>query len=160
MVVDQKKQELRFLTITFVLVFFLGGASFVSVMSIPSPATRAQDLARNPASLPVPGDLAQPEPAHFSKLEDYQWDCKAKNQNSEIRATHFRIKGKTFCRGVAIRALKIKNVSNGFTATVFENEKGFLTDFIDLQPGANAIQIEYSDKQGKALTADLTILRQ
>lgn len=158
MVVDQKKQEMRFLTITFVLVLILGGASFISVMTVPAQAIKAQEVARNPASLPEPKDPAQPQPTHFSKLEDYAWDCKPKTQ-SEIHATHFRIKGKTVCKGQAMKEIKIKNLSNGFTATVFANEKGFLTDFIDLQPGANDIRIEYLDKLGKSTTADLTVLR-
>src|SRR5436853_202278 len=131
MVVDQKKQEMRFLTISLVLVLILGGASFISVMSVPAQAIKAQEVARNIASLPEPRDPAQPQPTHFSKLEDMVWDCKPKGQ-SEVRATHFRLKGKPTCKGQAIRELKIKNISNGFTATVFANEKGFMTDFIDL----------------------------
>lgn len=150
---------MRFLTITLVLVLFMGGASFVSVMTVPAQAIKQQETARNPASFPEQSpSMTKPEQTHFSKLEDLAWDCKG-TQNSEMHATHVRLKGKTVCQNQTIKEIKIRNLSNGFTATVFANDKGFLTDFIDLQVGANNIKVDYVDKQGKSITADLTVLR-
>ncbi len=138
----------------------LGAASFMSLMTIPAQATKVAEVGRNPASLPDSRDSIHPLQVNLSKLEDISWDCKSKNPNSVLSATHFRMKGKTACRGQAIKELKIKNLSNGFTATVFANEKGFLTDFIDLQVGANDVQLEYLDYKGKLTTTSWTVLRQ
>lgn len=159
MVADQQKQEKQFLAITFVLVVLLGGASFVSVMAVPTQAVRAIEAVRNPASLPESHDSLNPAPVNLSKLEDLTWDCKNKNFNVELAATHFRLKGKAYCKGQPIKDLSVRNLSNGFTASIFTNEKGFLTDFIDLQPGANEIRLVYNDRTGKASEVSLTILR-
>lgn len=157
--VEQKKQEMRFLVITFVLVLFLGGASFMSVMSIPTPVVKVTEAVRNPASLPTAVQETQPQSNTLSKLDVMNWDCKAKNLNSEITGTHLRLKGKSFCRNQAIQEIQVKNRSNGFTATVFENEKGFLTDFIDLKPGANDLSVEYTDQKGETQISSFTIFR-
>lgn len=155
----ERKQEIRFLMITFALVVMTAGASFVSIMTVPVQATRAAETVRNPASLPPVTDTQEKPSTNWSKLEALQWDCKSKSQTTTISATHLRLKGQPFCRGQKLPDMKIVNKTNGFTASVFVNEKGFLTDFINLKPGHNEILIEWTDAKGKTGQSELVIER-
>lgn len=154
----EKRQEVRFLVATTALVAILAIASFQSVMSIPRNWVEAE-RARQPASLQPTGEDVGTVLANRSRLEALTWECGTTDQRAETLGTHVRLSGPSHCEKQKLRELKITNASNGFTATVFINEKGFLTDYIDLQPGENQLTIEWKEAKGKVASRQLTVER-
>jgi hypothetical protein len=146
-------------------------ASFI-MASRPDEATAPgsvslSSLVRLPASLParlpeqLPAVFATsagkaPEPVRMDVVKLDCWDMRASNPRREA-AQWVRLTGKPCQSDVPAAAVSVKNLSNGYAATVFEDGHGRLTtDFIPLQKGRNSILIRF--RQGRDLQFENSFL--
>jgi hypothetical protein len=164
-------RERNFLWISCFLVILGGVPSVYSIVSDPnSPKPIAQqDLKpgesqeRRPASLiPVENALEIENSRNRFKsrsvVVDFQ--CSSKEQIFEVDGTLVRIRGGD-CLNPNWTQYTLQNTSNGFTGSlIFVKNKGFTTDFIELQEGANQFSLQAIDENGKKVTQNFVIRRQ
>lgn len=118
-------------------------------------------LIRLPASLPA---HLQPTtrtlaPVEMNVVPLNCWDIRDLAERP-TRARLMRLTGKA-C-GVAGTAdnVTVKNISNGYAATVFEGSVGLTTDFIPLESGKNEILIKIESEPGVTLENQFIFTRE
>jgi hypothetical protein len=150
-------QEIKFLALTLTLVLFLGLGSFLNLVKAPDRALAAKNSeigVRIPAS--VPGELLSQAPASaLNSLENLEWSCGEGTKNIEVSSHRIRVKG----RGCGKESLSITNETNGLVATVFNGEKGYSTEYMDLNPGKNDLHVKWQNKKGLLQSVHLTVHR-
>jgi hypothetical protein len=170
---------------TLIAVVFVGFGVFASVLQPPS------TIARGPKAKPealvsvetTSGDQTQDDSAgngaerapasaspQFSALSiddkgsqaiDFTMPCEGHGRFSK-NVVQVRLTG-SLCGKLhgAIESSEIRNVTNGFSATVFPgaNEDSFTTDYITLASGENHIRIQHFLKSGEKVERDFVIER-
>ena len=153
-----RAQELKFLALTFALVVCLGAGSLVNMVKAPQVmlAKNAAVGSRLPAS--VPSGLPGEKPASaLSNLDTLEWSCGDAGKNMEVNSNRLRVKGRA-C-GKQLQGLVITNLTNGLVATVFNGERGYTTEYMDLNPGRNELKATWKNKKGQEQSAKFTIIR-
>lgn len=175
---------------TFGLVAALGAACVFTLLTPPaflpadSRGRQSNELPRNaPKSISVISGQRQPAaavPAHSVvsldandafQAVDLSLSCKGPQYASFTSGvTQVRLSG-VLClndgvpvggqRSVQdIESSDIRNLSNGYSATVFHLERGgFTTDYISLKPGANRIRVAHTLKDGQTESREYIIKR-
>jgi hypothetical protein len=170
---DRHQVRLALLKITFMV---LCGSTWVfwSFVFASRPEHPGQDalstLVRLPASLPnrlpetLPSVFAAPKIAEPIAMDVIVLPCWDK-QDTMIKSTSarwLRLTGKS-CFQLPSNGedIMVRNLSNGYMATVFAPVAGNLTtDFIPLQPGRNEIQIRFETEPGVLFESQFTFVRQ
>lgn len=111
-------------------------------------------LVRLPASLPQqlgPSGAKPMEPIRMDTLALDCWD-RPERKPAKVAARWVRLTGKT-CQGVsASDKISVRNLTNGYVATVFDASSSVLTtDFIPVEVGHNEIQVRL---QGEGVTSE------
>lgn len=130
-----------------------------------SQADALSSLVRLPASIPgqisgmaPPAKVADPIEMDVVKLPC--WD-RAEEPARDISARWVRLTGKVCQNAGEAESISVRNLTNGFSATVFTTlDKGMTTDFIPLQVGPNAIQIRFDQGQGVAKESQFSLVRE
>lgn len=164
------RQELNFLGQLVVLVFVAGGYAILSLSS-PLPlenknrpkvevvdqelSLTASDDSRAPASIAsvsVTSSLATTR----SIVSSVVWNCQNKGgEVIETESLQLRLKG--FCKEA--QSLNIINSSNGYTASVFTNEKSeYSTDFIQLSTGENLLKVQSTNEKGEVVEKEIKVI--
>lgn len=104
----------------------------------------AQHLSRGPASIEM---IQEKLPAYkFSKSLSVVLTCDDEHSLEQVFGSHLRLLGTKCYQSTQVI---VRNVSNGYTATIFDTAKdSFTTDFIELSSGENVIEIEHLNNQG------------
>jgi hypothetical protein len=168
---------------TLVAVVMMGVGVFVSLIQPPQSIAllraKQQSEAKSETKIEVAGDRqpASNDP-QFSALDiddkgtqavDFNIPCEGNGRFSrnvaQVRLTG-KICGKSHSRlndelENAIESSEIRNVTNGFSATVFyPKTNAFTTDYITLASGKNLIRIQHILKSGAKVRRDFVIERQ
>jgi hypothetical protein len=117
-------------------------------------------LIRLPASLPkqLAPSTKVLQPIRMDTFRVPCWDVKD-GDNRATDARWVRLIGRP-CQEQKLGAVQVRNLSNGYMATVFDPQRGDLTtDFIPLQLGENTIQIRFEGEPGVALESQFAITR-
>jgi hypothetical protein len=112
-------------------------------------------LDRKPASeTPIMNliGLVDPEEAKVVDVETRHLDC----QNiSDLYVKNLSLRLEGNC---AYELGSVTNKTNGYTASVFNRDKAFTTDYISLSEGKNLIEITYKDDKNQDVTSQLPII--
>jgi hypothetical protein len=146
-------QELKFLALTFGLVLSLGMGAILNFLKLPEQKA-SEALSRNPASLPSASASEAVAPA-LTKIESLEWSCGDQEKNIAVSSNRIRVKG----RACSKESISIVNETNGLTATVFEGEKGYSSEYMELNLGENQIAINWTDKKGQPQVTRLNVNR-
>ena len=122
-------------------------------------------IVRLPASLPaqIPGMKAQPKPFEPIAMEIVQVPCwdRTKSAPKATEAHWVRLTGRACDGEVEPEAISVRNITNGFSATIFSTEaKNMTTDFIPLQAGNNEVIISFSQGNGTTMESQVNFLRE
>lgn len=112
-------------------------------------------LDREPASVtPIMNmiGLNDQEVVKVVDVETRQLDCQ-NISDLYVKNLSLRLEGKC-----AYQLGSIINKTNGYTASVFNREKAFTTDYISLSEGKNLIEISYKDDKNQDITRQLPII--
>lgn len=149
-------QHVKYLALSFSLVMLTGLLSVQGFFVEPKQLTA--ESSRVPAAVGVPPVAESSPGAGFvGGLDVFDWNCRDSKEAPSVRASYMRLKSKA-CSKQQLSVVDIKNVSNGFTATLFPANGGFTTDFIDLVEGENEILVQLKDVKG-ALTQKVIKVR-
>lgn len=127
------------------------------------------DLVRLPASLPaalpemVPAFAPQVKTAAPVQMNVFTLPCWDKKDAliKDTSARWVRLTGKACQLAPAEGTVTVRNLSNGYMATVFDAQPGDMTtDFIPLQSGKNDILIRFESEPGVALESQFTFMRE
>lgn len=161
---------------TLIAVVLVGIGVFASVLQPPSTISRARATKQETVVAVEHTDSAEgraPASAapQFSALSiddkgsqaiDFSVPCETSNGRFSNNVVQVRLTG-SLCGKIkgAIESSEIRNVTNGFSATVFPGEKAdsFTTDYITLATGENHIRIQHFLKSGEKVERDFTIRR-
>ncbi len=125
------------------------------------PEDTLETLIRLPASLPAklaPSTKVLP-PIKMDIFKLACWDMKDES-NHGTDARWVRLTGHP-CQARDRDSVTVRNLSNGYVATVFTAGKNDLTtDFIPLQMGQNDILIRFENEPGSSLESRFLILRE
>lgn len=151
--------ESRFLTITAVLITFIGVPAFFSVMKDPTTETvkvYKVDQGRQPASIELhESKYASPETAE--KVSTIQIDCQAPTDSQEVASSLVRLTGNNCGEG---KEFQVTNQTNGYTASiVMLRNNQYTTDFIDLKEGPNQLEVVVQNENGQAQKKSFIIHR-
>lgn len=143
-----RRVERKFLGWTCVLVLLLGAPVFYSLVS-PSGFINESELVALELSKQKTRSLVSPdrEPASVNNVSgEFKLPCAIEQRASSALDTSgstFQFSGdKCFSQELD---LKIKNLENGYTASViFQSVGGFTTDFIPLEMGDNRFELQSS----------------
>jgi formate dehydrogenase assembly factor FdhD len=154
---SEKRLELKLMLSTLTMVLALGYFVASSIIEKPQKSQKieiAQVSQRGPASL---SNQKQLPVYKFSKSVTLNVTCEDKQKTQEVFGAHLRLVGQP-CNNT--KEIQIKNISNGFTASVIYTKKSnFTTDYIDLSEGENLIQVERIDDYGQSQKNELRIKR-
>lgn len=146
-----RRQELKFLAMTAALVVFVGAGSFLNLVRDPV-VSSVDSSSRAPAS--VPSSVAELTTGQtLSEMETLDWSCGDLEKTIEVSSRRLRVRGLQ-CDP---KSLQITNETNGIGATVFDSEKGFSTDYIELSPGVNSISVNWVNKKGQPKVSKLSV---
>lgn len=136
--------------------FIVGVMGFATWMSITNPfeavkveskiASQAQVGARAPAS----------EASTVKKQNVIEVFCGRSGQLIETSQSQVRLKLKGCKTGK--REIAVSNLTNGFTASVFQEKSAITTDYIDLVSGENNLRIQSQDKKSALSETDLKVV--
>lgn len=169
------KQEHHFIGVTSILVVSLGFAAWLSLTNpldsegistnmdnglaskvansetktgIAGRAVPSSEGSRFPASLP----LVKPR----ALVEVF---CNRKGQRIETSEAQVRLK-LVGCQGSQKKQLAVKNLTNGFTASVFKDKETLSTDYIDVVKGENSLRIEILESKTSVTETDFAVFSQ
>ncbi|PIS11327.1 MAG: hypothetical protein COT73_04625 [Bdellovibrio sp. CG10_big_fil_rev_8_21_14_0_10_47_8] len=152
-------REQRFLSITLLLVAMLGVPALYSTMREPRAKTEVSLeegrllSARTPASIMTEGAVLPVRNSVKSKPLTLNYSCSDFEEDQEVDANLLRLRGPS-----CIQEMSITNQTNGFTASIISlKENGFTTDFIDLSPGENTLEIKGINSEGKVVQQFLKV---
>ncbi len=161
------RNQARF-TLLKVTAFVLLGTSWVFgsfvYSSRPEQATAAnplQKLIRLPASLPIqlaPTTKVLP-PIDMNVVALPCWDVKEAGPK-DTGARWIRLTGKACQVNGNAENVSVRNLSNGYSATIFPASGALTTDFIPLQMGKNDIMIRFESSRGVSVESLFTFSRQ
>jgi hypothetical protein len=159
----------KFTKFIFFVVLLLGVLSITLLLGDPPPETTATtDGTQQPSALfdlnnPVLAKLralasvTAAEPAEKANTAAdilksvFDFDCEKEGLSFETKLNKFRVKSEKCPVGEDGSPLntQIRNKTNNFVATVFHKSAGaFTTDFINLAPGNNEVEVEFETTQG------------
>lgn len=127
-----------------------------------APKNPLDALIRLPASLPA--QLVAPavkvmKPVEMEVMKVACWDV----QDAAERGTDarwIRLTGRACQSDYGVDKISLRNVSNGYVATIFDDEKGLLTtDYIPLQMGKNDLVIRFESGPGVSSEQSVTLVR-
>jgi len=173
---DQPRARVNILKLT-VMVLGISTWIFVSDILSSRPGVAApqldplNSLARLPASLPAQlpktlpavftGAPKVPEVVRMDVLALRCWDASDESAH-QVSARWIRLTGRS-CEAKAVpEAMQIRNLTNGYVATVFVPAAGspeMTTDFLPLEKGANEIMVRLDQGGGVALENIFTVRR-
>lgn len=138
-------------------------ASFI-LSSRPEQASNnaLMSLARLPASLPA--NVFSPSKHVFEKVrmdvvKVACWDAGAGAVDvRDVQARWVRLTGRGCDKG-NMKVLSVRNLTNGYAATVFEGAEQHTTDFIPMELGQNKIQIRFEQAPGVTVENQFTFSR-
>lgn len=135
-----------------------------------APADTLTNLVRLPASLPsalaeplVPVFGAGPRATPVIEMGVVALPCWDRKDAmvKDTSARWIRLTGRACEKASGRSAVSVRNLSNGYTATVFDARAGDLTtDFIPLQTGKNDILVRFEAEPGVHLESQFTFLRE
>jgi hypothetical protein len=85
-------------------------------------------------------------------VETRQMDCQNITE-LYVKNLSLRLEGKC-----AFELGSVTNKTNGYTASVFNRENSFTTDYISLSAGKNYIEINYKDEKNQDVTRQLPVI--
>ena len=143
-----KNSESRFLIGTAVLVAFVGIPSFISLLKEPSSSailsSRVEHVestgVRVPASV---GERVVDATTVGSTAMTAYLDCNDLEPKIVTDANQIRLITSNCGKAADV---EVTNSTNGYTASVFNQERGFTTDYLDLSSGNNEMVIKSKDK--------------
>lgn len=156
--------ERKFLLITCFLVVLAGVPSVYSIVrdpnaSVPevSEEVLSQTGQREPASVKVESeDFSQGKNRIKARSVVMDYNCDDK-KILQVEGTLLRLKGNG-CLGENLKDVSITNTSNGFTGSmIFLKNKGFTTDFMEIQEGENKFQINGINEKGQSVSQTFTV---
>lgn len=124
-------------------------------------ATPLEALIRLPASLPTqlaPTTKVLP-PIDMNVVALPCWDVKD-GAAKGTGARWIRLTGKACQVNGNAENVSVRNLSNGYTATIFPASGALTTDFIPLQMGKNDIMIRFESSRGVRVESQFTFSRQ
>ena len=130
--------------------------------SLPSQLPAIAEISRLNQTLPgvfLPAPKLN-EPIEMNTVKVGCWDGKDRSVKS-TSARWIRLTGKT-CQGHHdADQVVVRNLTNGYTATVFPNHaSGLSTDFIPLQAGRNEIWVRFNQGPGLTVESQFTFQRE
>lgn len=139
------KQEIGFLAATLGFTLVMGLSAFFSIVT-PVDLPPAVVASRGPASEKL-GKIAAFKPETPVQVPDsmLEWSCGEGEKSMSTQALRVRIRGKNCPHGVP----EIQNLTSGASATSFNAEKVFTTEYFDLKPGTNEIKVQWMDRKGQ-----------
>lgn len=175
--------ENKFLGIIFILVLLLGGVTLISLfdpeeMQIDLASKRATEISteqllkstndseRTPASIPneskiiaIPSTSANTKISNIENAIVLNPTCDNQKEYSlSIKGTSLQLEGKNCSTKFKKNSLEIVNLSNGFTASVFDKVNGlYQTDVMQLKKGPNNLLIKFLAADGKQVEKKLII---
>jgi hypothetical protein len=168
---DAQKQMIHW---TLILVLALGALNLLFMFQQPervqNPIRKSSGSSRTPASAGEIANVEIPVSDHpqLTSATELTVDCNPQTHPSVLPANikYARISG-TICprpgrhRSGGSRVTEIKNLANGFAATVFNlSEREFTTDYISLMDGENHIQISHRYDDGAVESLEFLAKRQ
>lgn len=148
-------QELKFLALTLALVLIVGTGTLINLIQVPEVAIAESKAARVPASVPSSITTEAPRPL-LKSLETLDWSCGEQGKVVHVTSPRLRVVGKP----CGANELSIQNETNGLIATVIEGEKGFSTDYLELNVGENRFAVNWTDNKGRSQKAQITIIKE
>lgn len=125
-----------------------------------------ESLVRLPASLPsqIPGMQGAAtranDPIAMDVVNIPCWE-KTEAAAYETSARWVRLIGRNCASAIPIDSVSVRNLSNGYVATIFPTEnRNMTTDFIPLQSGTNDIQIQFDQGADAPVQTQLKLQRQ
>ena len=120
-------------------------------------------LVRLPASLPsqlVAPEVKTPDPIEMDVVKLACWE-KSEETEQSTSARWIRLTGKHCHGGGLSENVVVRNLTNGYSATVFPTQAhGLTTDFIPLQDGRNDILIRFEQAPGVAVEQQVAFYRE
>jgi hypothetical protein len=169
------RQQMHLALLKMTLVLLLGSTwIFVGFLfeSQPERPTRTIEnaltsLVRLPASLPAgiqenvfSGKPRPPELPRMDVLELACWD-RGERPARDTNSRWVRLKGGPCDSGKNTDQVTVRNMTNGYLATVFTHRgPDWTTDFIPLQAGPNEIRIRFEQGAGVTLESQFTLRRE
>lgn len=133
----------------------LSQGSSENLQALPS----AQSVKRGIASgLPLLSDDKEIK----KNQETLELSCLQEIQNFRLKSNTKRVQLKgSFCKeAVSAKEVIVKNLNNGFSGTVFiVNPDLWITDFVDLSPGSNSLQVTFITQTGNKKLAQVNLDR-
>ena len=124
------------------------------------------NLVRLPASIPsqIPGIapvVRIMDPIAMNVVNVPCWD-EANEDAGETSARWIRLTGKSCQENSDAESVSVKNLSNGFSATIFSTagRASLTTDFIPLLQGQNKILIRFRREKGATVENQLSFVRE
>ena len=163
--------QLQMILWTLVAVILTGAGVFASLIQPPQSIVAMRTKQQSETKIDVAGDRqpasVQPQ---FSALDiddkgtqavDFNMPCEGSGRFSR-NVAQVRLTGTSCDKSKSpIETSEIRNVTNGFSATVFyPKATAFTTDYITLASGKNLIRIQHILKSGAKVQRDFTIDRQ
>ena len=183
MVDDMDRHQVRFALLKIFLVVLAGTSWLFSSFIMNTRPEESEDalssLVRLPASLPaqipgisvIPGieqnlpGLVAPQvktmpPIEMNVVKVACWD-NSRDSHNKTSARWIRLTGKACQTTSPLEGVSVRNVTNGYVATVFPTAmRGMTTDFIPLQSGRNEIRIRFDQGDGATLESQVSFLRE
>lgn len=129
-------------------------------------ADALESLVRLPASLPaqlpelVAGQSARVNDAIEMNVVSVPCWEKSSTASLATSARWVRLTGRNCGTDVNADSVSVRNLTNGYGATVFATQnKNLTTDFIPLQSGLNNIVIRFDQGEGASLESQLSFIR-
>ena len=121
-------------------------------------------LVRLPASLPgaLPGVFAAPVRIEAPRMEQLKVPCWDAEEKSTLatEARWVRMSGKACARAGTADSIQVRNLANGYVATVFSTQGDRLTtDYIPVESGKNEILVRFNQGEGVTFENRITLQR-
>lgn len=123
-----------------------------------APESALTSIVRLPASIPsgiqenfFASSGRQTEPVRMDVVDVSCWDGLSPEEQP-VKSRWVRLTGRSCLGGTRAEQIQVKNLSNGFEATIFPSgPQALTTDFIPLQEGKNEILIRFESEAGAAV---------
>ncbi len=165
--------EMLVLLLTITLVISFGWITFHSL--IPSPTISILDDSsvhtveminlfdqRSPSSVKISNEQIKPilesSDKNFSPIFDLHWNCDSMEQSLYKNVTKIRINS-SHCLKKGLRLTKVKNITNGFDASLFYHKNYLTTDYIELDKGKNEISFVGLNDRQDVIKEKIVLLR-
>ena len=159
--------EPKFLLVTLSLIILVGVPAMHSMMQMPTELVVGEEVielstGRSPASVDTQFKASNYEIRNTIKAKSVTVDfnCKSKDKNfvQETDGNLFRLKSDA-CLNEKWKDVSIYNKTNGYTAAVIFVNRGFTTDFMDLDEGENKLVVSGVNEHGQSIEHLLTVKR-